>query len=81
MGFLKVLKGSAYDGNVQMNMALSYKNREPYEVLSTKWLDYGHVLKLKNVENMVEVYYNSGQFARKSLEYAESFFPDSVFYL
>ena len=53
-----------------------YKNREPYEVLSTKWLDYDHVLKLKNVENMVEVYYNSGQF-QKTLEYAESFFPDA----
>ena len=75
LGFLKVLKGS---NMMEMcrEYGIVYKNREPYEVLSTKWLDYDHVLKLKNVENMVEVYYNSGQF-QKTLEYAESFFPDA----
>ena len=39
-----------------------YQEREPYEVLYTKWLPYDDVLKLKDVEEMVEVYYNSGQF-------------------
>ena len=75
LGFLKVLKGS-HMMEMCREYGIVYKNREPYEVLSTKWLDYDHVLKLKNVENMVEVYYNSGQF-QKTLEYAESFFPDS----
>ena len=37
--------------------------RPPYEVLSTKWLSYGDVLKIKGIEEMVEVYYNSWQFA------------------
>ena len=76
LGFLKVLKGS-HMMEMCREYGIVYKNREPYEVLSTKWLDYGHVLKLKNVENMVEVYYNSGQF-QKTLEYAESFFPDAL---
>ena len=75
LGFLKVLKGS-HMMEMCREYGIVYKNQEPYEVLSTKWLDYGHVLKLKNVENMVEVYYNSGQF-QKTLEYAESFFPDA----
>ena len=75
LGFLKVLKGS-HMMEMCREYGIVYKNREPYEVLSTKWLDYEHVLKLKNVENMVEVYYNSGQF-QKTLEYAESFFPDA----
>ena len=75
LGFLKVLKGS-HMMEMCREYGIVYKNREPYEVLSTKWLDYGHVLKLKNVENMVEVYYNSGQF-QKTLEYAESFFTDA----
>jgi radical SAM superfamily enzyme YgiQ (UPF0313 family) len=65
LGFLKVLKGSH-----MMEMC------QEYEILSTKWLDYDHVLKLKNVENMVEVYYNSGQF-QNTLEYLEGFFPDA----
>ena len=75
LGFLKVLKGS-HMMEMCHEYGIVYKNREPYEVLSTKWLDYDHVLKLKNVENMVEVYYNSGQF-QKTLEYAESFLPDA----
>ena len=75
LGFLKVLKGS-HMMEMCREYGIVYKNREPYEVLSTKWLAYDHVLKLKNVENMVEVYYNSGQF-QKTLEYAESFFPDA----
>lgn len=75
LGFLKVLKGS-HMMEMCREYGIVYKNREPYEVLSTKWLDYDHVLKLKNVENMVEVYYNSGQF-QKTLKYAESFFPDA----
>ena len=75
LGFLKVLKGS---NMMEMcrEYGIVYKTQEPYEVLSTKWLDYDHVLKLKTVENMVEVYYNSGQF-KKTLEYAERFFEDA----
>lgn len=75
LGFLKVLKGS---NMMEMcrEYGIVYKTQEPYEVLSTKWLDYDHVLKLKTVENMVEVYYNSGQF-QNTLEYLEKFFPDA----
>ena len=61
LGFLKVLKGSAmYEEAVQYQIL--YKEKEPYEVLSTRWLSYEEILKLKMVESMVEVYYNSGQF-------------------
>ena len=41
---------------------LVYQDRPPYEVLSTKWLYYSDVIRLKKVEEIVEVYYNSGQF-------------------
>ena len=75
LGFLKVLKGS-HMMEMCKEYGIVYKTQEPYEVLSTKWLDYDHVLKLKTVENMVEVYYNSGQF-QNTLEYLEKFFPDA----
>ncbi|MDO5818426.1 MAG: DUF4080 domain-containing protein [Eubacteriales bacterium] len=75
LGFLKVLKGSRMM-EMCKEYGIVYKTQEPYEVLSTKWLDYDHVLKLKTVENMVEVYYNSGQF-QNTLEYLEKFFPDA----
>jgi hypothetical protein len=49
-------------------------------VLSTKWLTYDEVLALKQVEEMVEVYYNSDQFEHV-LPYVIQFFPSPyVFY-
>lgn len=67
LGFLKVLKGSLMQKEAEV-YGIVYKEKEPYEVLSTNWLTYGEVLKLKMVESMVQVYYNSGQFWH-TLEY------------
>ena len=67
LGFLKVLKGSLMQKEAEV-YGIVYKEKEPYEVLSSNWLTYGEVLKLKMVESMVEVYYNSGQFWH-TLEY------------
>ena len=61
LGFLKVLKGS-YMEEQKSAYNLVYQSRPPYEVLYTNWLSYEDVLELKMVEEMVEVYYNSGQF-------------------
>lgn len=75
LGFLKVLKGSLMK-EMAKEYGILHKEREPYEVLSTKWLSYGEILKLKTVESMVEVYYNSGQF-QNTLNYMEVFFEDA----
>lgn len=61
LGFLKVLKGS-YMETQKETYGLVYKSKPPYEVLGTNWLSYADIMELKMVENMVEVYYNSGQF-------------------
>lgn len=79
LGFLKVLKGS-YMGEQTENYELSYREVQPYEVLCTKWLSYDDILVLKQVEEMVELYYNSDQF-RYTVSFLISFFPDAfVFY-
>ena len=75
LGFLKVLKGSLMQKEAEV-YGIVYKEKEPYEVLSTNWLTYGEVLKLKMVESMVEVYYNSGQFWH-TLEYLVPFEKDA----
>ncbi len=76
LGFLKVLKGS-YMEEQKEQYGLAYKSKPPYEVLYTNWLSYEDVLQLKMVENMVEVYYNSGQFVytlrRLETRFASSF--------
>ena len=74
LGFLKVLKGS-HMMEMTGEYQILYKDREPYEVLSTAWLTYGEILRLKMVESMVEVYYNSGQF-KHTLVFLEKYFDD-----
>ena len=61
LGFLKVLKG-AYMEKAAEDYGLCCHEEPPYEVLSTRWMGYEEILELKMVEEMVEIYYNSGQF-------------------
>lgn len=62
LGFLKVLKGSAMYEDAK-RYGIASRKKPPYEVLFTPWLSYDDILKLKAVEEMLEVYYNSQQFA------------------
>lgn len=73
LGFLKVLKGSGmyYDAK---EWGIVYKSISPFEILFTNWITYDEIIKLKLIENMVEIYYNSGQFVN-ALAYMEHFFP------
>lgn len=61
LGFLKVLKGSAMEENAE-KFGIRYLSSPPYEVLKTDWLSYGDICRLKKIEEMVELYYNSNQF-------------------
>lgn len=73
LGFLKVLKGSKMRAKAA-EYEILYRQEPPYEVLSSRWISYGELLRLKGVEEMVEVYYNSSQFAH-TLEALEGMFP------
>ena len=72
LGFLKVLKGSEMQEKAA-EYGVQYLDRPPYEVLSTKWLSYSEILRLKQIEEMVELYYNSSQFTH-TLPYLEQCF-------
>lgn len=79
LGFLKVLKGS-YMGEQIKEYGLKYQDSQPYEVLSTKWISYDEILALKQVEEMVEVYYNSAQFEHVLYYLAPFFDSPYAFY-
>lgn len=67
LGFLKLLKGTGLrKHSKQYN--IKYNEHAPYEVLSTEWLSYNDILKLKSIEHIVDTYYNSSRFT-KTLEY------------
>lgn len=61
LGFLKVLKGSKMYEKAE-EYGIVYHSRPPYEVLYTRWLSYAEVCRLKQIEEMTEIYYNSNQF-------------------
>ena len=75
LGFLKVLDGS-FMNEKRNDYEIQASSLPPYEIFSTKWLSYEDVLSLKGVEEMVEVYYNSFQFAA-SMIYLERLFKDA----
>ena len=72
LGFLKVLSGSYMEERAQ-DYGLRFRDTPPYEVLATRWLSYGELIRLKGVEEMVEIYYNSGQFRNTVKELQKEF--------
>ncbi|TJX13031.1 DUF4080 domain-containing protein [Tissierella creatinini] len=77
LGFLKLLKGSGLRLD-ERKYGYKYLKKPPYEVLQSKWLDYGDILRLKGIENLVEKYYNEGYFLH-SLEFIIKNFFKSPF--
>lgn len=61
LGFLKVLKGSKMFHKAH-EYGIAHTQKSPYEVLFTNWISYEDVINLKNIEETVELYYNSGQY-------------------
>ena len=79
LGFLKVLKGSKMAMRAE-EYGCIYRSNSPYEVLQTKWLSFDDVLELKQVEEMVEIYYNSAQFMKTITQVVKLFASPFVFY-
>lgn len=75
LGFLKVLKGS-YMFEHAKEYEIVYRAKPPYEVMKTKWLSFEDVMRIKQVEEMLEVYYNSGQF-EITIKVLELFFDNA----
>lgn len=76
LGFLKVLKGSEMERRAEEYGILS-RGTPPYEVLATRWIGCGELLRLKEIEEMLEVYYNSGQFVH-TIQAAEQLFDRPI---
>ena len=72
LGFLKVLKGSEMCERAQ-EYGINYTDMPPYEVLFTDWLGFSDIVRLKHIEEMVELYYNSNQFVH-TLRFLEQAF-------
>lgn len=72
LGFLKLLKGSGLRKHAD-DYGIIYKSKPPYEVLYTREMPYKDMLRLHQIEELVERYYNSERF-HTSLEYLYTLF-------
>ncbi len=78
LGFLKVLKGTKIYNDISKH-EIKYRKSAPYEVISTKYLTLEELIKLKNIEEIVDKYYNEKYF-EKSLNYIfEKIYRESYF--
>ena len=78
LGFLKVLKGTKIYEDREIHQ-IKYRAKAPYEVICTKYISLEELLKLKNIEELVDKYYNEKYF-NNSLKYIiNNVFPDSAF--
>ncbi len=75
LGFLKMLHGAGIEAEAA-EYKIVCRDTPPYEVLYTGWISYDELLKLKLVENVLEMYYNSGMFAA-GIKYAGGFYKDA----
>lgn len=76
LGFLKVLGGTEMHDMAE-KYDIRYSGRPPYEVLSTKWISSAELDLLRRICDVLEYYYNSGQFTH-TLAYLERHW-DSAF--
>ncbi len=77
LGFLKLLKGSGLRERAT-EYRIRYHDAAPYEVISTQWLSYEDILRLKDIEQMLDIYHNSGRF-KNALVFLMAAHPGTAF--
>ena len=63
MGFLKLLKGSGLREQSK-ELGLVYDPMPPYEIIKTSTLSAEEMVQLKDIEGLLEQYYNSHRFSK-----------------
>lgn len=61
LGFLKLLKGSPLREQAG-EYGYLFSRTPPYEILANRWLEYGDLRRLKLIEEVLAVFYNSRRF-------------------
>ena len=78
LGFLKMIKGTGMRARAE-EFEYEYKDYAPYEVLSNKFISYDEILKLKDIEDILERYYNSNNFSLSVKYIIENYYSESAF--
>lgn len=77
LGFLKLIKGAPIREQVEEHEYV-YRGRAPYEIISSKYLSALSLIRLKKIENLLDLYYNRGGF-HQTLDYAIEHLAETPF--
>ncbi|CAH2212403.1 B12-binding domain-containing radical SAM protein [Tepidibacter aestuarii] len=80
LGFLKMLKGSGIRKNSEKHDYI-FKDYTPYEVLGNKYMSYDEMLKIKDIEEVLEIYYNSNNFKLSMNYIIKKYYSEDAFKL
>ena len=78
LGFLKVLKGTKIYNDLEIHR-IKYKKTAPYEIIKNKYISYEQILKLKNIEELVDRYYNERYFDNTISYVIETYYDNKPF--
>ncbi|MDB0438803.1 B12-binding domain-containing radical SAM protein [Clostridioides difficile] len=78
LGFLKMIKGTGMR-KVADEHGFKYKDYAPYEFLYNNYISYEETLKLKDIEDILERYYNSKNFVLSMRYIIGRFYKQSPF--
>lgn len=76
LGFLKMLKGSKIRNEADLH-EYRFTDRAPYEVLSNKYISYDQMTNIKEMEELLEFYFNSGLLRHTTVLTAAIYFNNS----
>lgn len=63
LGFLKLIKGAPIREQTEQHEYV-YRAKAPYEIISSKYISSSALIRLKKIENLLDLYYNRGGFQR-----------------
>lgn len=73
LGFLKLLKGSKLREEAELH-GYKFQDKAPYEILESRWMSYEDLIRLKDIEELVEKYYNEKLFKYSLAHLAKKYF-------
>lgn len=77
LGFLKILRGTEME-KIALKDGYKYSDYPPYEIISNPYISYKEIVRLKDIDTIVDNFYNSGKF-KKSLNFIVDNFYSSPF--
>ncbi|MZQ75412.1 MAG: DUF4080 domain-containing protein [Peptoclostridium sp.] len=80
LGFLKLLRGAPISREAKLSEhGYVYRANPPYEVLQNNYISFGQLARLKEIEELLELYWNSHKFNQSCSYIIKNLYADDAF--